>query len=294
MPYQVPQIKKMGELTEEKIAAIKKAQAAKETRKGSVITRKKGIVQKPDLKQPGISEVVRPQPSTLNREKYYGHEYERDLLHGIEINTEAYLSDFENLFLEMAKRKGWSTEQARAEAQKNFKERGLVYLDFPAAVKLVKKHQPWQDPTEPDSDKSRFGHDLRTAIVEELDLAPEQAEQVRFFVAASREKKSPVYYRHADDREVAADLTPLDYYHGTDCFIEIGGDEEKIGDLVLLDVTLDRKKRNDRAIVVPEIDLPQPNSSEEEVKAYYDFVEGIAKEVISHLSKRTVRQLTQH
>ena len=237
------------------------------------------------------TETEAPPPSRLTREKYYGHEYERDLLHGIEIKTSSYIKDLNEVFWEMAERNGWTDQEAKDKVAQNLKERGLVYLDFPAAIKLVKKNQPWNDPTEPDPNKSRFGHDLRSAIVEELDLSPEQAEKVRFFVATSREKKSPAYYKWADARESAADLTPLDYYHGTDCFIEIGGKKDELGAIVLIDITLNRQKRNAKALVVPEIDIPETNSEAKEVDAYYGFIEHLARQVISRLPKGAIKQL---
>lgn len=222
----------------------------------------------------------------MPKDIYRGHEYERDLVHGI-FKTEKYGQDFQQLYLDFMAKKGISETKALARAQEEIKEKGLIYLPYDLAIKLVKKNQPWTDPTNPD--KSFFGNVLRSAIIDELDISdPDQMDKIKFYTATSREKKPQSAY--SSEQELAADHTPLDWYYGIDCFIEIGGNGDKIGTIIPLDLSLDRKKINPKAIIISEIDIPE---RDEPTKKFLDEVENIAQQVVAEIPDKAKKELSQ-
>ncbi len=92
-------------------------------------------------------------------------------------------------------------------------------MDFAAAAELVKKFQPWPDPTNPQKD---FLKELRLSLAEQLDLDDQMANNLTMYTAVA---------------------TPLDVYHGVDAFVEY-----RLPDghtlQITLDVTLNEKKIN--------------------------------------------------
>jgi hypothetical protein len=221
-------------------------------------------------------------------DKYKGHEYERDLIYGIEVRDPKYLKDYRDLFFAWQAKQGQNEAKAHKLGQENIKKIGLIYLPQTPAIMLVKKNQPWPDATNPS--KSLFGNVLRNAIIEELDIEDEaKMDQIKFYTATSRGKKPKAAYNNEQD--LASDHTPLDWFHGIDCFIEIGGDDKKNGVIIPLDVTLNRQKRNPKAIVVPEIDIPEKG---ELTEAFTDAVYDIAQKVINEIPSDVKKWLTSN
>ena len=83
------------------------------------------------------------------------------------------------------------------------------YMTYRDSVKYVKEHQEW-DPTDPDTDKA---NDLHALVAIDLDL--EDFDELKLYNALN---------------------TPMDYFHGVDCFFEF------LGEIVTIDLTINPEK----------------------------------------------------
>ncbi|MFZ2153711.1 MAG: hypothetical protein WAV16_00595 [Candidatus Moraniibacteriota bacterium] len=106
------------------------------------------------------------------------------------------------------------------ELEKKFKEAG--YIRLKDAMQVIKRHQPFEDPSDPNP---RFANDLHAKVAEKLNI--DNYENVRFYTAVG---------------------TYIDLANGVDAFMEIDKDGETI--FVTLDVTINSKKDSHKADVV--------------------------------------------
>lgn len=91
------------------------------------------------------------------------------------------------------------------------------YVPFHQSLRLVKAHQPWE-PTDPEP---RFASDLHATVAEALKL--ENYNELEFYTAVG---------------------SPLDFYHGVDCFFCFKGM------IVTIDLTIDSSKQEAKADLV--------------------------------------------
>ena len=91
------------------------------------------------------------------------------------------------------------------------------YMTYRDSVKYVKEHQEW-DPTDPSTDKA---NDLHALVAIDLDL--EDFDELKLYNALD---------------------TPMDYFHGVDCFFEFEGE------IVTIDLTVNPSKITYKADLV--------------------------------------------
>ena len=91
------------------------------------------------------------------------------------------------------------------------------YVPFNRSMMVVKAHQPW-DPSDPEP---RFASDLHASVALALNL--DDWSELRFYTAVG---------------------SPLDFFHGIDCFFEFRGL------IVTIDLTVDPKKLVGKADLV--------------------------------------------
>lgn len=129
------------------------------------------------------------------------------------------------------------------------------YLTFNHALDVARRFQT-DDPLNPQKELAR---DLRLEVADMLDLTDEaDLERIRFYSSAD---------------------TPLDWYHGTDCFMEYADKNGKTH-LFRFDLTENPQKTDEvfnkkGAMIVS--DLPDP---QEETDAYLGKIHSIAEQVV--------------
>ncbi|MEY4722930.1 MAG: hypothetical protein RLZZ324_443 [Candidatus Parcubacteria bacterium] len=125
-------------------------------------------------------------------EHYSGKEHEFSLFGVVDIKDPAYLADL---------------KAARGQERT---------IPFDAALALTKKHQPWSDPANPDTD---FFREVLIAVQDKLGLDAKKANMLRAYTAVG---------------------TPLDILYGTDAFISYSGKGGE--EIITIDATLRREK----------------------------------------------------
>jgi hypothetical protein len=135
------------------------------------------------------------------------------------------------------------------ELEKKFKEEGHIRLKD--AMRVIKKHQPFEDPSDPDP---RFANDLHAKVAEKLGI--DNYENVRFYTAVG---------------------TYIDLANGVDAFMEIDKDGKTV--FVTLDVTINSKKDSHKADVVFFVSSKgiDPRESKEE---YMEKIEEVSDSVV--------------
>ncbi len=91
------------------------------------------------------------------------------------------------------------------------------YVPFTRALQVIKTHQPW-DPSNPEP---KFASELRKAVAKELRLS--DSRELKFYTAVG---------------------SPLDYFHGIDCFFCFEGK------IVTIDLTINPTKQVAKADLV--------------------------------------------
>ncbi|MBI2045983.1 MAG: hypothetical protein HYT28_00995 [Parcubacteria group bacterium] len=144
----------------------------------------------------------------------------------------------------------------------------LVYEKFRNAVAVVKKTQPFEDPSDPDP---RFANDLHASVAELLGILDYKT--LKFYTAVSRSPHKK---------------TSLDFHHGIDAFFEY---EAPNGQLILvtLDVTTGDKDdyKANVLIRVP----PGGIDPNEEKDAYGEILSRSAQAIADIIKTKTTQTL---
>lgn len=136
-----------------------------------------------------------------------------------------------------------------------------IYMPYRQAVEMIKRHQPWSDPTDPEP---RFANDLHATVFNDLGLS---AEDVRFYTAVG---------------------SSLDHHHGVDAFFEIGGGKQV--DIVTLDVTINESKDEDAKADVTFHLPPEGLDPKLDKQAYLETINGVSSRVVEVLSYKRKRE----
>jgi len=173
------------------------------------------------------------------REIYSGGQYERDYLGQADVQSQEFLKEFN-------KRKQPSEKP------------GIKYwMNYRDSMELAKKFQPIDkgDPeknrVDPANPRAPLLRDIKEALIEQMDLTDEQADQLKLYTAVD---------------------TPLDYLHGTDAFVEYRGK------IVSIDITKKASSAGKKADVVITGELPSPDDPTTE-NEYLKRVDDIAASV---------------
>ncbi|OGL64978.1 hypothetical protein A3B21_03890 [Candidatus Uhrbacteria bacterium RIFCSPLOWO2_01_FULL_47_24] len=149
----------------------------------------------------------------------------------------------------------------RALADKIQIREGGRYVDFKDSVELAKRFQS-SDPTNPNKD---FLRELRLAIVDQLNLAPDTSDSVKVYTAVN---------------------TPLDKFHGVDGFATYQSSGGEI--LITMDVTANPEKvmRGAKAqVIIGEVADPRENEEE-----YLREIDKYAGEIIERIHDELERR----
>ena len=190
-----------------------------------------------------------------NPEKYgyTGKMFERDFVGGVKKDDAYYdaLADwvrFEAAQKMRGKLEDMPKPDISPENEKN------TYLSFNHSLDIAKRFQD-DDPTNP---QKEFARDLRLEVADLLGIIDdEDMQRIRFYSSTN---------------------TPLDWYHGTDCFVEYIDNDDRTH-MYRFDLTENPQKSDDAfnkkgAMIVS--DLPDP---QEESDAYLGKIHSIAEEV---------------
>ena len=104
------------------------------------------------------------------------------------------------------------------------------FLPYDQAMRILKLIQPYEDPSNPDS---QFSKDLMNMIAEKLGLKEENRDKIKIYTAVG---------------------SPLDHKHGIDAFITF--DDDDLGEIIVtLDLTKNSNKDYTKADVL--LDIPE-------------------------------------
>lgn len=186
---------------------------------------------------------------------YTGRMFERDFIGSVKKDNAYYdaLADWAR-FEAAQKMRGKFEDMPRPDISPENEKN--TYLSFNHSLDIAKRFQD-DDPLNPQKELAR---DLRLEVADMLGLMEEEdLERIRFYSSTD---------------------TPLDWYHGTDCFVEYV-DKNGEAHLFRFDLTENPQKSDNAfnkkgAMIVS--DLPDP---QEESDAYLGKIHSIAEEVVN-------------
>lgn len=180
--------------------------------------------------------------------KYYGTDLEKDLFGEMKFTVE-YKRKYKEL----------------VEKHKN-RANISGFVPYKESIDLIREHYA-QDPTNPEKD---FSNDLRLEIGEKLGLEGDDLDRLKFYTA------------------VGGDKSPLDFFHGTDAFIDLESVDNDPRKLITIKLDASLRKLGDKKLKADlQIeDMPDPNEEED---AYFEKIEGYAKD-ISDIIKNKVEE----
>lgn len=296
--YRAPKVKKLSKLEGMIMESrIKKEKKEKLNQKEKPVKIREGVLKRKgaspaDIKVMGAKipgadkaeiEVVIRRPSGLT-----GREFEVAMAGSVDIYSKRYRADYQQILEEELRTREYSDEQIKKE-MRQFQDIMLWDIGEQAATLLVKKNQP-ADPVNP---RAPFGRAIRQALIRELGiLDPKKQEKIKFYTAVSKNKISLKEAGYVME-EMLKTMTVLDAYYKTDCFIEIGGDKEgesihSIGYTIPFDLTVNRDKRNPKAIIVEDIALPEERETQE---TFDKYARQLARQAILQIPESTKKYL---
>lgn len=148
-----------------------------------------------------------------------------------------------DLFGALTVRSGYKTELASSVNEKGF-------LTFGRAMELIRKYYA-EDPTNP---KKPFAKEFRMRIAQILQLIhPEDLKRLRFYSAVGKKE-----------------LSPLDFFHGIDSWIEYTSKEGTQPTVVTLDGTMREQKDDAKADLLVK-GVPDPTEDKSGFATMVDF-----------------------